>query len=286
MATQSVSLSAVLLKSLSLMISHCSLHFFLLLVPHAFKLSTVFYPALLKAVAKPVRQILFLTTPPPPTTSQPQNTQSAIFGLVVFLALDIIPYLWVVGSATNSALRGLQGLPAAVNSGRSWVLPLVFTRVLSLMQIASSSSLFRLLLDLMVPVIGPYFTAFLGLFFLMVLQNRDLMWSLAPAVVVAESKLGQDALERSSGLVRQRGLKRVVRCLVGFYVFATWGLGILWMKSEGAVNLLRSWALGLLASFLLLWYTVAVTVLYCIACEGDEEADGDVKLPIEDDDEG
>ncbi|VVA27104.1 PREDICTED: LOC109947821 [Prunus dulcis] len=161
MATQSVSLSAVLLKSLSLMISHCSLHFFLLLVPHAFKLSTVFYPALLKAVAKPVRQILFLTTPPPPTTSQPQNTQSAIFGLVVFLALYIIPYLWVLGSATNSALRGLQGLPAAVNSGMSWVLPLVFTRVLSLMQIASSSSLFRLLLDLMVPVIGPYFTAFL-----------------------------------------------------------------------------------------------------------------------------
>ncbi|KAH0984237.1 hypothetical protein GBA52_011414 [Prunus armeniaca] len=286
MAIQSVSLSTVLLKSLSLMISHCSFHFFLLLVPHAFKLSTVFYPALLKAVAKPVRQILFLTTPPPPppTTSQPQNTQSAIFGLVVFLALDIIPYLCVVGSATNSALRGLHGLPAAVNSGMSWVLPLVFTRVLSLMQIASSSSLFRLLLDLMVPVIGPYFTAFLGLFFLMVLQNRDLMWSLAPAVVVAESKLGQDALERSSGLVRQRGLKRVVWCLMGFYVFATWGLGILWMKSEGSASLLRSWALGLLASFLLLWHTVAVTVLYCIACEGEEEADGDVKLPIEDDD--
>lgn len=214
MATQSVSLSAVLLKSLSLMISHCSLHFVLLLVPHAFKLSTVFYPALLRAVAKPVRQILFLTTPPPPppppTPSQPQNTQSAIFDLVVFLALDIIPYLWVVGSATNSALRGFHGLPAAVNSGMYWVLPLVFTRVLSLMQIASFSSLFRLLLDLMVPVIGPYFTAFLGFIFLMVLQNCDLMWSLAPAVVVAESKLGQDALERSSGLVRQRGLKRVV----------------------------------------------------------------------------
>ncbi|KAL6285581.1 hypothetical protein ACE6H2_009971 [Prunus campanulata] len=236
MATQSASLFTVLRTSLNLMISHCSYRSLLLLTPHAVFLSRVYYPTLLTFFGTdPVLRFLFPTTP---TSSQPQKTRISIFPMVAFLVVDFTAYLWVVGYVTNSTLNGLHGRrPAAMKSGLSWVLPLLSTSVHSLLQIALSTTVFRLCLERKELSSSLYFTAFLGLFLLKDLLDCELMWSLAPAMVVAESKSGWDAQEGSSQLVRRRELKGVVKLLVGNYVCATLGLG-LFMELEWAA---RGW---------------------------------------------
>lgn len=116
-----------------------------------------------------------------------------------------------------------------------------------------------------------------GLFAL--LLYLEVMWSLAFAVVVVESKWGFGAQIRSWRLISGMRLRGVVLCLMVLSGALSSILGlfswVLEVASESAAAAWKSWALAVLLAVttilqmvVLLYYAVAITIVYCKAAGG------------------
>ncbi|PQM35281.1 uncharacterized protein Pyn_39803 [Prunus yedoensis var. nudiflora] len=263
------------------------------LLPLAFFLSTVVYPALLDFYTNP-----FLTIPVSSSElqqSQPAVPDMTVFTFIAFLLYVSVTSLLAVGSITHSASHGFHDRPvrltSAIKSGLASFFPLLGTLVVS--QVVDL--LILKAFGQFVSMIGPFhfiFMAFSVVSTIALLLYLQVMWSLAFAVVVVEPSWGFGALLRSWRLVkgmRVRGVAFSMMLLHGVFSamlgFLSW---VLEMGSEAAVCGWKSWAIAVLLGLttilqmmVLLCYGVAITILYCKAANGEEEEVVVVSDPME-----
>ncbi|XP_068326536.1 uncharacterized protein [Pyrus communis] len=271
--------SQVLSTSLSLINAHSARFVDLsaiFLLPLAFFLSTIAYPAFLDFYPNPFSVSLTIPTIPDMT----------VLTFITFL-LFLISSLCAVGSVTHRAFHGLRDRPvalySAIKSGLASFFPLLGTLVVSQMVVLSIFISFGLFLSLGVGVMEEFWSAYFravsaaGLFAL--LLYLQVMWSLAFAVVVVESKWVFGALIRSWGLVCAMRLGGVVSCLMVLSGALSSILGLFsWLlevASESTAAAWKSWATAVLLAVttilqmaVLLYYAVAITIVYCKAAGG------------------
>lgn len=253
------------------------------LLPLAFFLSTVVYPALLDFYTNP-----FLTTPVSSyelQQSQPAVPDMTLFTFIAFLLYVFVSSLLAVGSVTHSASHGFLDRPvrltSAIKSGLASFFPLLGTLVVS--QVVDL--LILKAYGQFVSMIGPFhfiFMAFSVVSTIALLLYLQVMWTLAFAVVVVEPSWGFGALLRSWRLVKGMRVRGVVFSMMLLHGVFSAMLGffgwVLEMGSEAAGSGWKSWAIAVLLGLItilqmmvLLCYGVAITILYCKAANGEEE---------------